>query len=200
MQMPKFWYTSDTHFGHENIIKFSARPFDSVKHMNEVLVSNWNEVVKPEDYVYHLGDVAMGKFEESWKYVKLLNGNLYLVIGNHDRVAGRYHMSKKYVERFGPLYRERFLEIEYELFYSGLSGINLGLHHFPYEGDHVGEERYKEYRPKRKDSVQALLHGHVHEEWKVRGNQFNVGVDVRGYKPISRDELFAEVEAVLSAS
>lgn len=57
--MSKLYFTSDHHFGHKNIIKFSERPFQDVHEMDEVLIQKWNEKVQPEDEVYHLGDVGL---------------------------------------------------------------------------------------------------------------------------------------------
>lgn len=54
--MSKTYYISDLHLGHENVIRFDNRPFDSVEEMNETLVNNWNSVVTNADHVYHLGD------------------------------------------------------------------------------------------------------------------------------------------------
>lgn len=78
------WVTSDTHFNHENIIKYSDRPFSSVKEMNEKMVENWNSVVKPGDKVYHLGDVYMGDGEGAYKILSKLHGKKRLILGNHD--------------------------------------------------------------------------------------------------------------------
>lgn len=72
-----------THFGHENIIKLANRPFHSVEEMDEVLIENWNRVVKATDTVYHLGDFAFrGAPAES--YEAKLNGKILKVQGNHD--------------------------------------------------------------------------------------------------------------------
>ena len=57
--MSKIYFTSDHHFGHKNIIKFSERPFNDVNEMDEILIQKWNEKVNPEDEVYHLGDVGL---------------------------------------------------------------------------------------------------------------------------------------------
>jgi calcineurin-like phosphoesterase family protein len=85
--------TSDLHFFHANIIKYSNRPFldsdgnPNVETMNEGIISNWNEVVSKGDRVYILGDVAMGgksKAPKLAEYLRRLNGEKFLVPGNHD--------------------------------------------------------------------------------------------------------------------
>jgi calcineurin-like phosphoesterase family protein len=53
------FFTSDTHFNHKNIIKLCNRPFTSIEEMNEKIIENWNNIVKPEDIVWHLGDFAL---------------------------------------------------------------------------------------------------------------------------------------------
>ena len=78
---------SDTHFGHPNIVKFTAngeklRPFENFQEHDEALVANWNSVVKHYDKVYHLGDVCMGK--KSLSILERLNGKKVLIRGNHD--------------------------------------------------------------------------------------------------------------------
>ena len=80
---------SDTHFGHTNSWeKFKLadgsplRPFTSTEEMDETMIERWNAKVKPEDTVYHLGDVVINK-----KYLHLvsrLNGRKILIRGNHD--------------------------------------------------------------------------------------------------------------------
>ena len=82
--MSDIWVTSDTHFGHENIIRYSQRPFHNVWEMDECMIERWNAVVKPGDKVYHLGDVWMGKGEEAYKNLRRLNGKKRLILGNHD--------------------------------------------------------------------------------------------------------------------
>ena len=80
---------SDTHFGHTNSWeKFKLpngdplRPFTSTEEMDETMVERWNAVVRPQDTVYHLGDVVINK--KSLHHVKRLNGKKRLVRGNHD--------------------------------------------------------------------------------------------------------------------
>ncbi|MHB8287785.1 MAG: hypothetical protein ACYDEY_00830 [Acidimicrobiales bacterium] len=79
------YFTADLHLGHQNIIKYCGRPFHSVGEMNAVLVANWNAVVSPHDTVHILGDVAMGRREESMPLIGQLAGHKILYPGNHDR-------------------------------------------------------------------------------------------------------------------
>ena len=58
------FFTSDTHFNHKAIISYCSRPFESVEEMNDRLIDNWNQVVKPSDTVYHLGDFDISS---EWK-------------------------------------------------------------------------------------------------------------------------------------
>jgi calcineurin-like phosphoesterase family protein len=79
------YFTSDTHFFHENIIRFCARPFANAEHMNDELIERWNNVVGKNDEVFHLGDVTFGPTDLTAGVLGQLNGKKYLVPGNHDR-------------------------------------------------------------------------------------------------------------------
>ena len=78
------WFTSDTHFGHANIIGYSQRPFASIEEMDAVLICNWNARVGPQDEVWHLGDFTFRSEKAADLYLKRLNGRKHLVWGNHD--------------------------------------------------------------------------------------------------------------------
>jgi calcineurin-like phosphoesterase family protein len=78
------WFTSDTHFGHANIVKYSNRPFASVLEMDEALIANWNARVRPNDEVWHLGDFTFKAEAEATLYLNRLNGLKHLIWGNHD--------------------------------------------------------------------------------------------------------------------
>lgn len=80
------FFTSDTHFGHANIIKYCNRPFASAEEMDEALIRAWNARVQPQDTVWHLGDFTMnGGPDKVRSYRDRLNGKIHLVWGNHDR-------------------------------------------------------------------------------------------------------------------
>ncbi len=79
----KTWITSDTHFGHANIIKHTGRPFATANEMDRELINNWNNIVNPDDDVIHLGDFC---WDEPTNYLRNLTFNrLYLMRGNHDK-------------------------------------------------------------------------------------------------------------------
>ena len=78
------YFTSDTHFGHTNIIKYCKRPFKDVEEHDAELIRRWNEKVPKNGLVFHLGDVAFGDPKRVNEILKQLNGNIFLVIGNHD--------------------------------------------------------------------------------------------------------------------
>jgi calcineurin-like phosphoesterase family protein len=73
------FFTSDTHFGHQNIIDFCDRPWRTADEMNEALIERWNRLVGPNDTIYHLGDFAMKiRDDEIRAIVRRLNGHKIL--------------------------------------------------------------------------------------------------------------------------
>ena len=87
--MPAVFLVSDTHFGHLGVCKFMGpdgvtklRPWDSPEEMDEEMVKRWNETVRPNDKVYHLGDVVINR--KALKTLSRLNGDKVLIKGNHD--------------------------------------------------------------------------------------------------------------------
>ena len=79
------YYISDTHFGHENVIRFSKRPFSNVEEMDKRLIALWNSVVGKDDLIYILGDFTLSRRMDVIKnLVNQLNGRKILIMGNHD--------------------------------------------------------------------------------------------------------------------
>lgn len=176
--------TSDSHFNHANIIKFCNRPFDSVEEMNETLISNWNNTVPKDGIVFHLGDFAFGGSEVWHKILSRLNGQIYLILGNHD------------LKNFRQGYADSFASVQEQL------TIDIGkkkviLTHFPllcYHGTWRTEM-----------NVWNLM-GHVHT---LKSNnsgkdferlqylfptQYDVGVDFNNYTPISFQEVKEKID------
>ena len=168
----RFW-TSDLHFGHANIIGYSGRPYQDVEEMNDDLVSRWNDVVGASDEVMVLGDFT---FERHNLYgrVHSLAGEKILVRGNHDR-----HSTAHYIEAgFQDVWKNCRMQI---------GRHHVVVNHYPYRGDVGAVDRNPEKRPM--DRGNFLLHGHVHEKWRMRGRQINCGVDAWGGYPVPEAHL-----------
>lgn len=82
--MSTVYFIADLHFGHRNIIKY-RKQFNSVKHHDDTIVSNWNRIVTPRDKVFVLGDACFD--EASLEQAKRLNGAKHLVMGNHEFIS-----------------------------------------------------------------------------------------------------------------
>lgn len=201
--MTKRYYTSDWHLGHVNMTRagkdLCGRPFDTVDEMNQAIISLANETCGPDDELYILGDIAMGKLDESLPLLKLVRAKVFLIPGNHDRFSFAYQrkgdrrakvseQATRYAQ-FGSLY----LEDREDSASEWVSPVDTGkgrpimMSHYPYVGDSHGEDRHADLRPV--DRGNPLIHGHVHTEWKFNGRMFNVGVDVNNFKPVSEEEV-----------
>ena len=186
------FFTSDLHFGHANIIRYSGRPFRDVDDMNAALVDRWNAVVGVDDTVWVLGDVALGKIADTLPLVGLLHGRKVLIAGNHDRCwAG--HSAKHRPERWVVRYLDAgFSAVSQGTVETMVGGRRVLVSHFPYTGDSHDSDRYASHRPT--DDGSVLLHGHVHEKWRTNGRQINVGVDVWDYAPVPETTLVSLIE------
>lgn len=194
------WFTSDTHFSHARIIELSNRPFKDVDHMNHEIIRRWNELVSPDDTVYHLGDVALGP-KETWKPIlESLNGNKILVTGNHDVTFAKN--KEAYREKHKHLY-DSFDEIHDNLRGVWLEdGTIVDLSHFPYDGDSHDGDRFTDVRLP--DSGRVLIHGHTHLDSVVsrskRGTiQIHVGMDAHNYTPVSEEQVIRYIEIAKEA-
>jgi len=132
------WYTADLHLGHANVIGYCARPFGSVDDMDEALLSAWNETVAVGDVVWVLGDLAMGRVEDSLGLAALLNGHKRLLAGNHDRV---FRGSRRKPEAWIGRYEQAGFELHHDTVTLDLGERRVIGCHFPYAGDSGSEDR-----------------------------------------------------------
>ncbi len=166
--MAKAWVTSDTHFGHHNIIEYCQRPFDNVDQMNRVMMKNWNDVVAPDDTVIHVGDFAMGPIDLHQGYFNQLNGQKYLIQGNHDK---KHTLTLGWCGVFDDF---RMVTPYGDVFFS---------HHPIMSPDYRAEME--------KDGVVIFIHGHQHNhpDRAIKGNLVDVGVDAWGFAPVRLKDL-----------
>jgi calcineurin-like phosphoesterase family protein len=165
--------------------------------MNEAIIKNWNDVVKPEDTVYCLGDISLS-FKPIEIYSGRLNGTKYLVPGNHDfchsyhKKGGRNPETRKHwIERY-EAHGWKVLPEQTTLDIPGVAIVNV-CHH-PYVLLGPGDDKYANWRPN--DDGRWLICGHVHEKWKVVDKMINVGVDQWGFKPVA----ITEIEKIICSS
>lgn len=174
------WFTSDLHLGHASVIKFCNRPFQDVIEMDNHLIRTWNKMVKPDDYVYVLGDVSFYAPSVGVSLIRLLAGRKILIKGNHDKYSlTQYRMC------FDAVLEEAKIKLE---------GHYFQLSHFPYapslEEQATMEPHYLRYLDRRPvDRGSWLLCGHIHEKWKTHKRMINVGVDVWNYQPVSTSQI-----------
>lgn len=183
--------TSDLHLSHNNIWKpdYASRPVSSTEEMNEMLISNWNEVVSQNDTVYVLGDVCMGKIAESLPLCELLQGHKVLVFGNHDRMFRPKNDNQ--FHKWMTEYSQYFESITNEMVWND----RLLFNHFPYSGDSHDEDRYLSSRPQK--SRLWLCHGHTHQKEFLSGEKsIHIGIDaeVANYSPIPIEKVVAATE------
>lgn len=184
MKTRNIWVISDTHFRHAAMLGFTGsdgkpvRPgFANVDEVDELMMENWNSVVKTGDLVYHLGDVVIHKkqqdkewFQKNWPK---LNGSKRLVVGNHDDV--KWLASGGFFQKV--------------LMWRMFPEFGLMLSHVPLHESsllrHV--DRTKVYP----DGCITMLnvHGHIHSNPSPEGPYRNVCVEVTNYTPVNIEEL-----------
>lgn len=174
--MKKVFACSDTHFGHSNIIRYCGRPFKNAAQMSESLIERWNVRVGMDDIVYFLGDFAMGpKVDDEYvvRVLERLNGEIRIVLGNHDQPAPKYGMSglRDLVEKWDHLNVSILPDIHEE----SIDGQRFVMCHYP----------LNDWNGKFHGSVH--LHGHVHNGYSAgkareaaKKKRYDVGVDMYG--------------------
>ena len=157
------FFTSDTHFGHGGALGLYRRPFASVAEMNDAMVERWNETVGSEDTIWHLGDFAIRQPRSVVAdLLARLRGRKHLVIGNNDPPTTAELDAWESVQP----YRE-----------IAVDGISLVLCHYPFRSWHGMDKGWLD------------LHGHSHGRLKPLPRQFDVGVDVWGFRPVTLSEI-----------
>lgn len=165
---------ADTHFFHANILKFIDDKgkrirgiFSSLQEMHEYMVEKWNSVVKPEDYVYHLGDVTFQYHTAFNILMRRLNGRKTLIVGNHDKI-------------WNPALQANFQKCE---LWKGFKELGFTMTHIPQRLDAL------------RDGF-CNVHGHTHQNKLADPHYINVCVETRDYTPVSFEELAVEINKV----
>lgn len=185
MEKQKIFFTSDLHFGHENVIRFDNRPFNTVEEMDEEMIKRWNTKVGKGDIVYVLGDfIWKAATNEAVSIIRRLNGQIILIKGNHDRflhnaaakkaLAGIKDYDDICVTLEDGTTRRCILSHYFIPFYNGHRYQAIHLH----EHSHFTEESAEEVR--------------ITTELNEKGYDlkiYNVGCMYWNYTPVTLDEI-----------
>lgn len=166
----QIWLTSDNHFGHHNIYRFTytdtfgverrvRERFRDAHEGDAYMCERWCELVKPSDHVWHLGDVTMehSSKEKKWFVDKIrsLPGHKRIILGNHDHMA---------------------LDVYRDAGFQKIKGSHkidgLLLSHYPLHPSTVPHWAW------------ANCHGHIHQNPAPPGRYINLSVEVTDYEPV----------------
>ena len=183
------WFTSDTHFGHHNIIAACGRPWETAEAMTDALIGNINACVKPSDSLYVLGDFSyrLARDEAAALRRRIVCEHVHLVSGNHDKNWADYPADERGRRPFETT--QDYLELKLG------DGRKAILFHYP----------MLEWNGAYLDALH--LHGHIHSRGPSynEGNRdegryrYDVGVDANGYVPVSIDEVLAFFDGIPNA-
>lgn len=182
------FFTADTHFSHRMVLQYDQRPWYCVEEMNEKMVARWNATVKPDDTVFHLGDVSMGKPNEV-EWAGKLNGHLRLIEGNHDKDKRKRALFPLYFEEVYK--RDKIIELE---------GLKIYMCHFPPDFNPYLQNKTSEAWQGTRDELiehcDLLLYGHIHRAYQGWGvKSVNVGCVCWNYRPIALDQILERLHS-----
>lgn len=166
------------HFNHANILRYCPnREFSSVEEHDDHLIKMWNSKVGTNDTIFHLGDFAFGRVEDSYPILDQLNGKKILITGNHDV---RHLKSYEFKSRFAAI---KYGYHEVEVRFRGHTAF-IVLCHYPLQS--WNKSRYGSFH----------FHGHVHNHPVLLplANMADVGVDTRDdLGPWDKDEILTKL-------
>lgn len=177
--MSEIWFTSDTHFFHQQDFLYAPRGFENEIAMNEAIVERWNSVVKPNDIVYHLGDVVMSHYDAN--IINQLNGTIFFIRGNHDTD-----------QKIANITSASTLNNRYFLGTSSLMKVgklSFFMCHYPVMTANFDDKHFNQHV--------INLHGHTHQKgnWIFPDNPFiyHVGMDSHDCYPIHIDAIVSDI-------
>lgn len=189
----QIWYSSDPHFYHENILRFTIacpvcrgrrggcaecgdqgrilmRPFDTIDQMHEMIIEAHNARVRPQDHWWCLGDVTMDRTPHAghFRVLSRMNGHKRLILGNHDHWPVGEYVRAGFQKVKASHKHDRFLFTHYPVH---PASIPAGL---------------------------VNVHGHVHSNAAPQGRYLNISLEVTGYAPVSLDDMQVKAAALPS--
>ena len=183
------YYISDTHFFHKNIAggkNYDKRPYETLEEMHEDMKNKWNNVVTSADHVYILGDLTWKATDEAIEFIKSLNGNKHLILGNHDFTHNN-KLKKLFVE-----------VVPYKEIKDKLDGIeyNLVLSHYPimfWDRQHYGAiHLYGHVHNTREHFIYQDFISKLNYEYAFNCKAYNVGCMFWNYTPVTLEQILKQ--------
>lgn len=174
------YFTSDTHFGDEEILKQDLRPFKDAKQFAKMMINTWNKQTKKDDIIYIIGDFVDcdGAGYDSWKESLLLvakiKAKVVLIIGNNEQRVIKHYFDDNFESFKNYCLSLGFMDV-LENAIIQMRGVDFFLTHKPFD-----------HNPK-----YFNLFGHMHAAgglYKPFG--LNVGCDLSHFRLFSEDDIF----------
>jgi len=165
------YFASDYHWGHNNVLKYDNRPFETIEDHDKYIVECHNKIVRPNDHLWFLGDLSLGDLKEAELMLRDMNGIKHFIKGNHDHedTIRLYH-------RCGIYHGEQLTIV--------IDGQKIILNHC------------RMYAWPNSPHGSWNIHGHSHGTLdKVPwGKSIDVGINIRDYYPLS----FGTISSLMS--
>lgn len=175
--MSNHLFTADLHLGHKLVA--GLRGFDNTADHDRMIIGKLVSDVRENDVLWILGDYSVSQHGQARALLSQIRCRKILIPGNHDPEhpmhRGAWKAQRTALDTFEAVLPYQRIRLSKQSFI---------MSHLPYllGGDHASNERYPEYRLP--NTGLPLLCGHVHDAWRFKSNQFNVGVDVNGFRPV----------------
>lgn len=179
------YMSSDFHFQHHRDFIYGPRGFESAEEMNETILKNFNEILRPDDTLYVLGDICLGggSYENAAKnknLIESLNGNLKIILGNHDTLKRiELYESCRNVEVLG--YADMLKYGKYHFY----------LSHFP-----TLTSNWDTDKPLKQRTINLCGHSHTKNRWQDwdKGPIYHVELDAHANFPVSIEQIIKELK------
>lgn len=200
-QNQRIFFTSDPHYGHDNVIRFCNRPYEDSKIMNQALIDNWNSVVTNNDIVFVLGDFCWFTDRHGIKRVgtKLNGKTIYFVQGNHDKTRGFELLLGTDPDKYKLLSDIAHVYVQDDWRHYPKAHFELCLCHYPLlTWSHRQGKCIQLFGHIHSAGQVGLAHSEEQEKFDLHlplwAYQYDVGVDANDYRPVELSSIMKTLD------
>jgi len=165
---------------HNRDFIYQPRGFNNIWDHDEQIIKNWNNVIQPEDEVYHLGDIMLGDSNYGLSCLKQLKGNIHIIRGNHDTDTrmSLYNQCRNVIE----ITEGQYFKYEKYHFY---------LSHFPCIVDN-----YDTSKPLKTRMISLCGHSHTKDKFcdMNKGFIYHCELDAHNCYPINIEQILMDIK------